>query len=245
MRHPTAVAATLLAGALAGCESRSDFADIETDQREVMYRIGRIEGLLQQLAGAPTAPAAKPGTAEAPPVDPNKTFAVAVGSSPVKGPAEARVTIVEFSDFQCPPCGESRPLLKRVLAAHPKDVKLVYKTLPLPSIHPNALGAAKAAVAAGRQGKFWEMHDVLYENQEALDADKLPDYAARIGLDVERWKRDIASADVQQQVATDVREARANGIDSTPTFLVNGKQLGERSFDAFEQLIAAALAAPR
>jgi protein-disulfide isomerase len=241
MRHTAALAIALPLMALAGCETGSDFADLEKDQREIMYRIGKLEGLVQQ-AGTPSgAPAAKPATVDAAPVDPKKTFTLAIGTSPVKGPADAAVTIIEFSDFQCPPCGESRALVKQVLATYPKDVKLVYKTLPLASIHPNAVGAAKAAVAAGKQGKFWEMHDVLYENQDALDADKLPDYAARIGLDVERWRRDAASSEVQQQIAADVREARDNGIDSTPTFIVNGKQLGDRSLDNFKQLIDAAL----
>ncbi len=241
MRHTAALAIALPLLAI-GCDSSSEFADIEKDNREIMYRIGKLEGLVTQ-AGTPSAApaAAKPGTVDAPPVDTNKTFKVGIGASPVKGPTDAPVTIVEFSDFQCPPCGESRALIKQVLATYPKDVKLVYKTLPLASIHPNAVGAAKAAVAAGKQGKFWEMHDVLYENQDALDADKLPDYAARIGLDVERWRRDAASLEVQQQISADIREARDNGIDSTPTFIVNGKQLGDRSLDNFKKMIDAAL----
>jgi protein-disulfide isomerase len=241
MRHTAALALALPLMALAGCETGSEFADLEKDQREIMYRIGKLEGLVQQAGSPSAAPAAKPATVDAAPVDPKKTFALAVAGSPVKGPADAPITIVEFSDFQCPPCGESRTLIKQVLTTYPKDVKLVYKTLPLTSIHPNALGAAKAAVAAGKQGKFWEMHDVLYENQDALDADRLSDYAARIGLDVERWKRDAASAEVQQQISADIREARDNGIDSTPTFIVNGKQVGERSLDGFKQLIDGAL----
>jgi len=241
MRHTAALAFALPLLALAGCETGSEFADLEKDQREIMYRVGKLEGLVQQAGNPSAAAAAKPGTVDAAPVDPKKTFTIGIGASPVKGPADAPVTIVEFSDFQCPPCGESRALIKQVLATYPKDVKLVYKTLPLASIHPNAVGAAKAAVAAGKQGKFWEMHDVLYENQDALDADKLPDYAARIGLDVERWKRDAASSEVQQQISADIREARDNGIDSTPTFIVNGKQLGDRSLDNFKQLIDAAL----
>jgi len=242
MRPIFALTAVLPLLVLAACDGGSDFQSLQQDQREIMYRIGKLEGLVQQAAGGGGGAPAKPNTVEAAPVDPNKKVAVGVGNSPVRGPANAPVTIVEFSDFQCPPCGESRALVKQVLAAYPNDVKLVYKTLPLVSIHPNALGAAKAAVAAGKQGKFWEMHDVLYENQDALDADKLPDYAAKAGLDVERWKRDMASPEVQQQIGAEMREARDNGIDSTPTFIVNGKQMGERSFDNFKELIDAALA---
>jgi protein-disulfide isomerase len=220
-----------------GCQERStDLDEVMKDQREIFYRIGALEKSIQFAATAPA-----PATPPPKPVDPDKVWDIPVGDSPVKGPKNAPVTIVEFSDFQCPPCGEVRPLVKQVLDAYPKEVKLVYKMLPLTSIHNNAMAAAKAAVAAGRQGKFWEMHDILYQNQDALGTDNLTAFAGKIGLDVPRWVKDFSSAEVEAQVRKEAGEARAAEVDGTPTFFVNGKRLADRSFDEFKQLIDAAL----
>ena len=238
MRTPTLllVAAALLP--LVGCGQDPAFDEIQHDQREILYRIGGLEKTIEYAA---TQPAAPPTVVEDSGVHPDKVYTIPVGDSAVKGPKNAPVTIVEFSDFQCPPCGESRALVKRVLESYPKDVKLVYKVFPLTSIHQYALGAARAAVAAGKQGKFWEMHDIMYQNQDALAPDKLAEYAGQIGLDVARWKGDMSSQEVQQQVAHDVGDGRAADVDATPTFFVNGKRLKQRSMDDFKQAIDEAL----
>jgi protein-disulfide isomerase len=121
-------------------------------------------------------------------------------------------------------------------------VNFVYKHYPLPAtMHPNAMPAAKAAVAAGKQGKFWEMHDIIFQNMRELGGDKLKEYAGRIGLDVARWEKDVASPEVQQEVEQDMAVARRAEVSGTPTFFVNGKRVMNRSVDGFKDMIEAAL----
>ncbi len=225
--------------ALAACNSSTpDLAEVEHDQREIFFRLGRLERSVEQAATPTPSPAAPE-----PKKYPDKVYDIPVGASPVKGAKNAAITIVEFSDFQCPPCAQTRTLVKQVLDAYPKDARLFYKHYPLTSIHENAMNAAKAAIAAGKQGKFWEMHDLLYQNQSALGVDKLTEYAGTIGLDVPRWVKDFSSADVGERVAQDVRDGQAADVDATPTFFVNGKRVGDRSFDEFKSMIEGAMRA--
>jgi protein-disulfide isomerase len=129
-----------------------------------------------------------------------------------------------------------------VLKAYPKDVNFVYKQFPLPAtMHPNAMPSAKAAVAAGKQGKFWEMHDIMFENSRELGFDKLKEYAGKIGVDVARWEKDFGSPEVQQQVEKEMAEGRAADVSGTPTFFVNGKRVMNRSFEGFKDMVDAAL----
>ena len=238
MRIPAVLLLAAMLASLPGCAQDPAFDEIQSDQREIFYRLGGLEKTIQVAASQP---AAAPTIIENDRVYPDKVYTIPVGNAAVKGAKNARVTVVEFSDFQCPPCGESRELLGKVLEAYPKDVKLVYKVFPLSSIHQNALGAAKAAIAAGKQGKFWEMHDILYQNQTELAPDKLTEYAKKIGLDVPRWQRDMGSPEVQKEVSSEVGDGRAADVDATPTFFVNGKRLKQRSMDDFKQAIDAAL----
>ncbi len=220
--------------ALAACGSATpELEDVLRDQREIFRKLGRLERSVEVAA----APAAAPAAPE-PKKYPDKVYDIPIGAAPVKGAKGAPVTIVEFADFQCPPCAQSRTLVKQVLDAYPKEVRLVYKQYPLTSIHDNAMNAAKAALAAEKQGKFWEMHEALYANQGALSVDKLTEYAGTVGLDVPRWVKDFSSPEIQEQVAGDVRDGQAADVDSTPTFFVNGKRMpNERSLDAFKTLI--------
>jgi len=233
-----AVIGCLALAALPACgPSAPDLDDVKRDQREILFRLGRLD---RSVEGAATQPAAAPAAPEVK-TYPDKVYEILVGASPVKGPKSAPVTIVEFSDFQCPPCGDSRDLVKQVLQAYPEDVKLVYKQFPLIGVHDHALDAAKAAIAADKQGRFWEMHDILYQNQRELSVDKLTEYAGRIGLDVPRWVKDFSSQEVQEQVANERRDGRAADVDATPTFFVNGKRVGERSLGEFRTMIEEAL----
>ncbi|MBN8548843.1 MAG: thioredoxin domain-containing protein [Deltaproteobacteria bacterium] len=144
-----------------------------------------------------------------------------VGSSPVIGPADAKVTIIEFSDFQCPYCKRGYDTMKEIEQAYPKDVRIAFKNLPLP-FHPHAKPAAMAALAAGKQGKFWEFHDALFENQADL-GDKLYEATAqKLGLNMEKWKKDMASPEVAKQIEDDMAVGAKNGIQGTPGFFVNG-----------------------
>jgi len=122
-------------------------------------------------------------------------------------------------------------------------VKLVYKQFPLTAIHDNAMNVAKAAIAADRQRKFWEMHDILYRNQGELGIDRLTEYAGKIGLDVPHWVKDFSSAAVQEQVVQEMRDGHAADVDATRTFFVNGGRVGDRSFDGFKAMIERTLRA--
>src|SRR5262249_9418115 len=143
----------------------------------------------------------------------------------------------EFADFQCPFCAQATPLVDQVLQAYPKDVKYAFKQFPLTSIHPNALPAAKAAIAAGKQGKYWEMHDELFKNSRDLSADKLKEIAGQVGLDVARWEKDMASPDVQAQIDKELGDGKSADVQGTPTFFVAGKRLQTRTLDGFKAMI--------
>ena len=131
-----------------------------------------------------------------------------------------------------------------MLQAYPSDVNFVYKQFPLPAtMHPNALPSSKAAVAAGKQGKFWEMHDIIFKNNRELSYDKLKEYAGQIGLDVARWEKDYNSPDVQQAIDKELADGRAADVQGTPTFFVNGKRVANRSLEGFKQMIDDALKA--
>jgi predicted DsbA family dithiol-disulfide isomerase/predicted RNA-binding protein with TRAM domain len=150
---------------------------------------------------------------------------------------DAKVAIVEFSDFQCPFCSRVGPTLTRINQEYPEDVKVVFKHLPL-SFHNKAMGAAQAAEAAGKQGKFWEMHDLLFQNQRALSDEKYLEWAGQLSLDVEKFNKDMASAEVKNQIESDKREASKLGVTGTPGFFINGRFLsGARPFDSFKTII--------
>lgn len=131
--------------------------------------------------------------------------------------------------------------MDQVLKAYPNEVKFVYKEFPLSSIHQNALNAAKAAVAAQKQGKFWEMHDKLFANQRALSPDNLKQYAQEIGLDVAKFEKEMTSPEVQKQIDADMKLAQEADVRGTPTLFLNGKRVMNRSFEGLKQVIDEAL----
>jgi protein-disulfide isomerase len=129
----------------------------------------------------------------------------------------------------------------QVLKAYPNEVKFVYKEFPLTSIHQNALNAAKAAVAAQKQGKFWEMHDKLFANQRTLSPDNLKQYAKEIELDEAKFEKDMTSPEVQEQLDADMKLAQEADVRGTPTLFLNGKRVMNRSFEGLKQMIDEAL----
>jgi hypothetical protein len=159
-----------------------------------------------------------------------------IGASKVLGSPMAPVTIVEFSDFQCPHCAAANPELHQLVTEQKGRVKLVFKHYPLPS-HTRAEPAARAAEAAGRQGKFWEMADLLFTRQRALEDADLEKYAEQIGLDMTRFRADFASEEVAKAVAADRAEGEAAKVEGTPTLYVNGRKL-EEPFKALPAYIA-------
>ena len=141
---------------------------------------------------------------------------------PQKGAAVPLVTIVEYSDFQCPYCSRLATTLDEVVAGYPQDVKLVFKQFPLP-MHPQAEPGARASLAAQEQGKFWPMHDLLFANQKAMSDRQLEDYARQIGLDVEKWKADFANEETAKHVEAEKSQGSPLGVRGTPSFFINGK----------------------
>ena len=231
MRHLQHGLAIAVMAVLTACgASPEDVADLRSNQKQILDKLGEAEKKLTQLASA-----ARPPQPEG--QDPDKVHNLPVGTSPVRGPASAKVSIVAFEDFQCPFCAQSAQLIDTVLKQYPEGVNLVFKQLPLTQIHPFALNAAKASLAAQRQGKFWEMHDSLFKNMRMLQPDKVRGYAEEIGLDMARFDKDMASADLDTQIKEDVTLAQAVGVRGTPTIFVGGKLLQNRSLDGFKAMI--------
>jgi predicted DsbA family dithiol-disulfide isomerase len=158
--------------------------------------------------------------------DPKKKHDIKVADAPVRGAPMAPVTIVEFSDFECPHCGAAHPLLARTLEEFPGKVNLVFKQFPLDS-HKNAAPAARAAVAAQQQGKFWELADLLFENQRELSPEKIMELARKAGVDVAKFETARESQDVWQRVERDKKEGLDLGVQGTPSLFVNGRAYKE------------------
>ena len=164
------------------------------------------------------------------------------------GPADAKVVVTEFGDYQCPACGKYHPVLKNdVLPGYDGKIKFVFLNYPLP-VHKNAQAAAQAAEAAGLQGKFWQMHDLLYEKQSDWEnlkdpTKKFEDYAKEIGADVDKFQQDYASQKVADIINNQAALGDAFNIPGTPTFFVNGVQVDNKSgTDSLKQAIDKALA---
>jgi protein-disulfide isomerase len=148
---------------------------------------------------------------------------IPVADAPVRGPGNARITLVEFSDFQCPFCVAATPQLDTLLKAYPSQVKLIFKQFPLDS-HSQAPLAAAAALAAHKQGKFWQMHDAMFSLQGNLSRQKIIALAKANGLDMNRFQADLDSADVKKAVTKEISEGEKIGVDSTPTLFVDGRR---------------------
>ena len=177
--------------------------------------------------------------------DPNKVYTVPAGSSAWKGAKNAPVEIVEFSEFQCPFCSRVTPTIKQILQEYGNKVKVVFKHNPLP-FHKDAQLASEAALAAGEQGKFWEMHDKLFENQKALDRASLEKYAQEIGLNVAKFTKALDSGAFKGAIEDDKKLASEVGVRGTPAFFINGKKLvGAQPFEAFKTKIDEALGAKK
>jgi protein-disulfide isomerase len=160
--------------------------------------------------------------------------------SPNKGPESAPVTIVEFADFECPHCRAAVPELDAVMAAHPDQVRLVYKFTVLP-MHVHAEAAARAAFAAGQQGKFWEMEHLLFERQEHLEQADLERYAHMLRLDLAKWKVDMDSAAAKERLAQDRKLADDLKLKGTPTIYINGRELSIEEEEPLEERVASEL----
>ena len=156
---------------------------------------------------------------------------------PRTGPKAAKVTIAEFSDFQCPFCKRVEPTVKEILQKYPNDVAVVFINQPLP-FHEHAMEAAQAFQAAHRQGKAWPMHDKMYDNNTALERANLEKYAQEIGLNVAKFKKDMDDPKIKEEIAEHQKLATSVGANGTPTFFINGRQLvGAQPFAEFQKII--------
>lgn len=205
-----------------------------------IYGTWQIKKQIETLpsgGGAPTAPTA--------PEVPSGPVDVSLDDDPVLGDADAKVTIVEFSDYECPFCGryftQTYPQLKKDYVDTGK-VKIVFRDYPLP-FHSNAQKAAEAAECADDQGKFWEMHNKLFSNQQALDVASLKKYAGELALDQTKFDECLDSGKYESEVQNDLSQGGSYGVSGTPSFFVNGIMLvGAQPYSEFKKLIDAELA---
>ena len=205
-------------------------SDLEKKQDEILKQIElrKVDSVRQQADGfqRPQAP------------DPNKVYAIDLGVSPVKGDPKAKVTIVEFSDFQCPYSKTFHPVFTGAANAYPNDVKFVFKNFPL-GFHPQARPAAKALLAANEQGKYWEMMELLFENAGTLSDAKFKELAGILKLDVNRFEKDLKEKDAQWEklIEADMAEAKKAEVMGTPTFYLNGKRTQARTAEDLKKEI--------
>jgi len=175
--------------------------------------------------------------------DPSSAKTIPIDGSPIKGADSAPVTIIELADFECPHCAGAVPMLDAVLAAHPDKVRLVYKSYTL-QFHTRGEPAARAAFAAGMQGKFWEMEHLLFEQQQHLEDADLERYARMLKLDVTKWKADMGSASVSDRIARDHKLGEELKVKGTPTIYVNGRELDIEQDESLEQRVSSELGVP-
>ncbi len=217
----------------AGCAGKKKVEDMEKTQKDILARLSAVEKNQKEIMKM-----FRRGKRR---VDYNRVYKIPVGNSAVRGNPDAPVTIVEFSDFQCPYCAGLQPTLKKVLTAYPDDVRLVYKDFPLSRLHNQAENAARAARAAGEQGKYWEMHDLIFENNNKLSDDMFRELAERLNLDIARFMADYRSRRYDKQIQEDINLGRSIGVTGTPTLFINGKRMRSRSFNDFRAAIEAEL----
>jgi protein-disulfide isomerase len=252
MTFPRAFAAVLsmivsaplcLAQTPADDQMKKDIESLKEGQKAIQKDLEEIKKLLQS----------RPVAADALPKDP-----VSIANEPFKGDGKAKIAVIEYSDYQCPFCSRyTRDVLPQIQRDYVETgkVKYVYNDLPL-DFHKQAFKAAEAAHCAGEQGRFWEMHDVLFQNQSALSAEQLPTHARSVGLNEAPFQQCLDSAKFAEAIKADIAEARAMGITGTPTFLIGviqpgdgrvkvvKKLFGAKPYDDFKAAIDSALEAP-
>ena len=156
--------------------------------------------------------------------DPELTLPPSDDRDHIEGPADAPVTLLEYGDYECPYCGAAYPIVKQVQERMGERLRFVFRNFPITTSHPHAEQAAEAAEAAAAQGRFWEMHDHLYEHQRHLETADLQAYAEELGLDVDRFDRELAQHVHAERVRQDFMSGVRSGVNGTPTFYINGKR---------------------
>lgn len=204
--------------------------------------LGSVWYLTRTIPASPAVgsqPSPSPAAQGSPVAQQKPTVQGVPGAEPahVLGPANAPVRLEEFGDFECPPCGMFHPILEQMHAEFGDKLQIIFREFPLQQLHQHALAAAQAAESAGLQGKFWEMHDLIYEHQAEWKKEFnvrpiFEGYAKKIGLDVERYKRDLNSDLVAQRIFQDGRRGHSLGVKGTPSVFINGRELPFENFPA-------------
>ncbi len=231
--------AIFLAAAIIGVSIVAGSFLVRTSIDRTAQEVAGLKVAVAKLETAQAAPAPRQAARTRP--DPSKRYSIDTKGSPARGGDDAKVVIVEFSDFQCPFCARVSPTMKRIEEKFGDEVRIVFKHLPLRTHH-KAPAAHAAAEAAHRQEKFWEMHNRIFADQSSMSPEKYQEYAREIGLDMEKFEKDVASASVKKTVDGDAAEAARLGVTGTPSFFINGRFLsGAKPFESFEALIDAEL----
>ncbi|MEW6443961.1 MAG: thioredoxin domain-containing protein [bacterium] len=224
-------ALTLAPGCQGGMGSGDDLKALKDGQKQILERLEKIESAQKQILSSPIF-----ARTQQPAIDYNKVYEIQIGDSPVRGATDAKVTLVEFSDMQCPYSQRAQPILQQLVEAFPTSLRHVYKNFPL-SFHKQAMPAAKACVAAGMQGKFWEMHDLVYANPKELEDQHLKAYAQKIGLNMQRFEQDLQSDAVTRKIQADLEDAKKAEVRGTPTLFLNGKRVADRSLEGMKKQV--------
>jgi protein-disulfide isomerase len=166
---------------------------------------------------------------------PNTKLTVPIeGRDHLQGKISAPITLLEYGDYECPYCGEAYPIVKEIQERLGEKLCFAFRNFPLANAHPHAVHAAEAAEAAAAQGQFWEMHDLLFENQQALEDEDIAQYAATLGLDAKRLIQEISSRLHEARVKEDFKSGMRAGVNGTPTFFINGERYdGPRDVESF------------
>jgi len=168
-------------------------------------------------------------------------YEISIADQPMKGNANAKVTVVEFTDYECPSCGNFQPVMEEIMKEYGDRVKFVIRDYPLTQLHAHAEKAAEAAEAAREQGKYWEYSALLFKNQKELEPEDLVKYAAQVGLDVPKFQQGLLSGKYAEKIQTDIQDGYKIGVNGTPTVFINGKRLRDRSKETLKAALDAAL----
>ncbi|OGX08622.1 MAG: hypothetical protein A2Z88_01650 [Omnitrophica WOR_2 bacterium GWA2_47_8] len=206
--------------------------------QDLQKRVAVLEAKMDMVLSGGPGQRPQPAAPAAPEEDYSKVYDIPIDHSPVRGKKDAEITIVEFVDFQCPFCARFHNVSNDVLGAYPNDARYILKNFPL-SFHPEAKPAAKAAFAAGEQGKYWEMVDAILEDNSNLSADRYKELAKKIGLNVDKFEKDLQEKDSQYEdwITKDMELGSQVAVQGTPTFYLNGQKTVARSLPQYKTVI--------
>jgi protein-disulfide isomerase len=208
-----------------------DVRELKRHQEQLASTVSQLDATVKELKAAKVDRPRPSGP------DADAIYNVPIGDAAVRGPGTAKITLVEYSDFQCPFCGRVNATIRQIVEAYPDEVRVVFKHNPLP-FHPNALPAAKAVEAAHQQGKFWAMHDLLFEGQQNLSAEAIDVMAGKLQLNLKKFKAALGDDKIADKIKAHADEGNRLGARGTPSFFINGRFLaGAQPLESFKAVI--------